>query len=877
MALSPDINALVSVEETKEGAECLDTLVRPKGVKNNSLYNLIQNLETPSNNNKLLNAHKVKLLQNDNRNAYIIELPGQPKELLFDNFKCRGRHLTIDKWFAEANTKRGRKGCTAAHYTEQYYDASQNQKILHIFFDSQGNFAFAQINNVDKNSIIRIDSVDLENKALENANDAIALLKQLLELKFSLYFEAFNVSIKHQKALYQYSQNLSQAENRQAYIKTARLFLDIIPMLNSYNDNGNDVRTKFIGDFLEQVQQLEKRISEEEKQRGNPGQAAAVLPNNQDDKSAPDLAEPIAVAAKKDPLQEAVSEIAELKKQLEEMLQSKVQDTQFFMTVYNIAKTLKEKLIDFMCVTGLKSHQKFIANAEKALALLPDIQQTDIQQYFIECGRKGDFESIERIFPFTDLEHQFKVYLQSIKALCDPAVPEQLVPNHIRICQFLFKTSDVYKIYNANYVVRVAYNPEMEFTTLAQICVVDRLEAFSMLLEQEFNPNGIGIILNVGHQKIISPVTAVVACAKRPEFLQLILEYGGTPNIPVIPFSSKVIQVIPEEDLKAVEIVALKQSKHLKVNIQGKQTLASHKEREVSGLYKQLDDRPSELWVACGLERYQFVPTLIKEGTFGDYCFGLAALHSVSNFEIVHSFAAIPKSVKNIFSGVQFAQNLDKLQSKFSEEFTKAMQTAKKDEETILAYTQIFVPDPKQDNYRQSMEAYIALNQAAQKYITTCRQTTDLREIKAFLKGVRVGITYPISGVNRLAFCDAYITGLCLIGSINQGVALEMLKVLEIKVNCLLDERFETEELAIELNKTTGLIVNIAEVAELTDLNCYRAAKQSQALPQPNQLLQFQLKDDSDEAGPNERHAAHAAHASSSVIASPAKARPRRQ
>lgn len=197
----------------------------------------------------LIQGWEIEEIQNDVRNAFLILIPTQPTNDLFERsktfseFEYQDRHFTFDEIY---KTNHLQHGLTPVHYTERYFSRSSRQYIVvHAYLSIHGQYLYSEVTCRDESDSEKKDNIDID-KSLEvsikkNMSNGYSVLEKLLEERERRYSDIERESRSSNERLNVLSQSLSHEEDVHAYIEEARKLIEITELLNHYSEKKSRV------------------------------------------------------------------------------------------------------------------------------------------------------------------------------------------------------------------------------------------------------------------------------------------------------------------------------------------------------------------------------------------------------------------------------------------------------------------------------------------------------------------------------------------------------------------------------------------------------------------------------------------------------------
>ena len=596
-----------------------------KTIKVNSLFNLVQALIQT--NHELCSKYKIDSIQTEDRAAFIFKFKDKPYQPLFNNFEFVESHLTIDKWYAEVSSERGAQGFTAAHYTERYKQNASNQEIIvHVFFNAQGQYVYSQIRQMPEAEVFRSINVLEENTFKNNSMIAASLLKDLLHVKSNFQTDYTEKATALETTLSELSVDLNLPKNRTNYIKTARKFIKSVETLNLYNEITIDRRGLVIQKMMDKLLALKEDIrkkpeaSLEKPAPLNEALAPIPLANNAERSSPAVVPKPIsaAEALHKANLHEKESitkALLELEAEFTLCIKTIEKEVPALLRAFELAQKLQEMLCDLMICDIEKFDKKLKKRIEGKINKLPKVE--DLMKKFFASGNVQGFK---RLFPLLSNHANLglmDIYHAIIKRGNTPA-EEELTEAQISIFNFLYEHSDFYRSACKELGKVVEYNMElsMGMTILFKTCVANKFNVFSMMLAHGADPNQVSLLHEATSIPLIRGLLYVI---KDIRYLELLLKYGTSVDCPA-NIGTHIVHNKKEYDTKTFF------DQHHAI-------AATPKDKDV---LQRLNQTRFELLLAFQFGQFEYLPLLAPRSSLASIASALSMLVNMPYFSTRH-------------------------------------------------------------------------------------------------------------------------------------------------------------------------------------------------------------------------------------------------
>lgn len=534
-------------------------------IRNNSLYQLVTDLLLPceaeikeNSESSLLADYRVEALTDDK--AWLIHLDTEPENVLFSEagFEFQDSHLRVDALFAKANTLKAKQGFSACHYTAEYKNLHTNALIVvHAYIGKNGIISY-QIKKYksedDKKAGIGTDlpvNSTLKDLIQENAKPAVMLAESLQKKKQDIYMQAKKTSYEIEAKLNTLLQKIfanMQSDNRLAlkaeYGVLVQSFLAAVDIINRYNDQEIDQR----GVLWQQSYALMNRpvvaikTAESKKASEEQTEPTDLLDKLQitmvEENLSPKAKSNEELQAEEDAAR-AIVLIAELKPLMKQLkllsAQKNVLKTDELILCHTLKQAVNLKLIELAFLSSLTpKNNAYLEHVAVELNKIPVLLEA-----FKQAVELGELDRVMQLHSQVQHQNLMPIFNDLILKRLVPSSGEEL--NKIMaMAEFFFEHSNCYrefiKVCDQAFISGVGCHYSLLFRAFMR----DNYLAFELMLNQGFNPNGIGLVCEEVTASVLNSITYFMGSATSKftdtRYLKALLSFGAlvdnkTPNV----------------------------------------------------------------------------------------------------------------------------------------------------------------------------------------------------------------------------------------------------------------------------------------------------------------------------------------------------------
>lgn len=500
-------------------------------LRNSSIANLIEDLFSEK--SKILdNYHVEHITDSDGHEAWLIHFDAEPKNHLFPDFQRVGSHFRGDKRFANDNTLKAKQGFAACHYTEEYARPGTPELIVvHAYIGRNGTFISCQMKHYpfgkDNASTKMQESkvAALSDKVQQNSSCAIELVEAFLAEKDKRYMNAkaqsykIESELKHilQKILMNGADISERLRLANEYEAVTKKFLAEIAIINRYNDQETDKRgtqrvdltqyIKFPETTLEPTKFEEVAQSQDELADSSVFTSESLLMNAKQ-KRAEQL------DRERDDL---IIKIKELEEKLNILQSQSREDIKVLISLHKFKKDLQEKLIDLAFFSNLtKENDTFL----KRISIKMN-EIVNLMDKFKEAVKLGEVGRVIQLYPYVKDDDFVPVLQDFLLSLI--AAKEEHLENLIKIANYFYQESYLYGMLVAkNYCYPMR---NVNASIIFHAFLAGNYSVFKLFLDQDANPNGVGIVYQ---NEVASIIKAIVFVMRSPNSPFVDLRYIET-------------------------------------------------------------------------------------------------------------------------------------------------------------------------------------------------------------------------------------------------------------------------------------------------------------------------------------------------------------
>ena len=508
-------------------------------IRNNGLYCLVQDLlsqdlsceyeaETKESvESTLLVDYRVSALTADK--AFLIHLTEKPENVLFPEagFEFQGSHLRVDALFAKANTLKAKKGFSACHYTAEYKNSHTNELIVvHAYIGKNGIISYQTKKYKSESDKIKGIGEDLPvNSTLKdmiqkNAESAVTLSEKLEKEKHKRSMKAKEASYKIDANLDAVLQkiliNSNQSGRLQLKVEYGELlstFLAVVEVINRYSDEEIDQRGVLLRQFYALMNRPVVAIKTTELKEANENQIEpadsldTVQPNEVEESPSIKPKSKEELQLEEDAACEIVliEEIKTLMKKLGPLIvPQKVLDTGKLILRQTLKQTVNLKLIELAFLSSItQKNDTYLVQVATELNKISTLLEA-----FKKAVEFGELERVIQLYPYVQNESLEPIFYRLISEKLVSSSGEELNKT-IAIAEFFFEHSNRYRqCIRVFDLMLVSRRETTKYSLLFSAFLEGNYLAFELMLNQGFNPNGVGLVC----EEVTASVLHAIVC-----------------------------------------------------------------------------------------------------------------------------------------------------------------------------------------------------------------------------------------------------------------------------------------------------------------------------------------------------------------------------
>jgi len=580
--------------------------------------------------------------------AYIFKIDTPPDNIHFmqQGFIFKERHLRVDKFYSTSNTRSGKSGFAAAHYTETYCKPVSDETIIvHVYYCD--NLQYVQIKKqTGQENVEWIDDTRLERTAKENAFEAFTFYKKIESEKNSRLLNALETADTAEKAIKNLSRLMSNETQILKYIQAIDAFCKLIQTVNIYNEHEKDCRDELMLQKVKPILQ-EKLALLKSKPAPAPKPVVVVThePQSQHDiepepNMSSDVKPPRVVqsqTAVSDNIDLAFNEIKRLSTELTKHLKSLTATS--LAAAMRIAADLRIQLLLYTLPKKSKNSgkKKQLQTIDRQLDEIPTILN-----FATKAVLAGDVAAVCELYPFMDFTDQFFIlsYVIEISVKSQTAGASELDRNLQAILEFFHEHSTHYELFIILQSGSLNVNTATQsgFSSMANIMLSNNKSLFDMLLRHKIQVDSLGFYMC---NTFISLFKCCTFFTTDSYYIKQLLEYGATIDLPHHVFSLDPKKMKPLDGKTPLTMFDPK--------LKATNPIDSDLYREIQTIATQ-----SDLVVSCRKANYELIPLLIPCSSFINQVHALA--HIINSKHIARRIVHLSK-----VSGIFMLENIDKV------------------------------------------------------------------------------------------------------------------------------------------------------------------------------------------------------------------------
>lgn len=529
---------------------------RTSFISESPFYNVLAELRAEY--HSALGGIQIEKLTNDARQAFIVKINSTPRHHLFSECQYRERHFSIDKAYkTSVNTQHGR---TPVHYTETYFSAYSNERlIVHAYLNQQGRYMYAQVKRKYADGTTQEAVLDeaLIECIRKNVTDATESIQFLFDERDARYARTQKKVGKLENNLAETFEQLkktvgasleAQESLWQQYSKLAKELVTSFEDFNRYSEIKSK-RSVFIQKTVDYVDACRKEWALSD--------TVQVLPTATEIDSSLQDAAPLAVRKVQDSITSAFEQgFLKFKEDADNL--------QRFAKKAFESHTLEQLLEIQPLIERVNEQLLWVFAAPKnCFEMHKPIKQLlhkvygDLDKYdkrlvsILEDGIvNGNISTVEKLFPFVGHRVSSEVYKKLINFIVNE--DESKNSRKIEVCYYLYQNSNVYistvramskeSVYSLSrtehdtfkrHVLESVELKDLVVSGLFKLYCKSNLSAFEMLLTHGADAITWGVS---GMQPGSSPPFTILHCvavfgtAYYLPYLEALLRHGADPN-----------------------------------------------------------------------------------------------------------------------------------------------------------------------------------------------------------------------------------------------------------------------------------------------------------------------------------------------------------